>query len=373
MQQVYFLIPGLILPTEAKSAISTCSLETADKLSKSLIEAPIRQDFGSLPFSRSVHLIWAWSVLCRRALPFVTAPYVWSVNQGPQLANEVWSLTLAHADDEGRLAAVAPLTDEAVEAFACAMTVPLLEHGFQLQRWDRTLFLTRKRPWGVATRPFEALSGHAPDARVDLAASTEDASAVDAAVRDMNELNAALASAALTSAGTPINALWISGGGCYSNFYPPTKIRSVLSDIDAITGWALAAGILNHRLGHITNAQQWPSDAPNGECIAVLDALYEPWLARNWALWESRLEGVVEQIDVLSQAARKKGCDHAVLVGCGETMTMTLVKKNNNPRSLLARLAGGRKVAAASWIFQDPMSNTVNTAAADTARDGGAL
>lgn len=358
MQQVYFLIPGLILPEQEKSVISACSLETLSKLSSNLTQAPIRQNFGSVPFSRSVHLIWAWSVLCRRALPAVTAPYVWSVNQGPQLSNEVWSLTLAHADEKGVLTEIDPLTDEAVEAFACAMTVPLREHGFQLQRWDRTLYLTRKTPWGIAARPFEALAGHAPDARLDIEASTEDAAAIDAAVRDMNELNAALESAALTSAGTSINALWISGGGCYSNFYPPTKIRSVLTDIDAITGWALAAGILNHRLGRITNAREWPSDAPNGECIAVLDALYAPWLARDWTQWQQRLEGVVAQVAELSEAARKKGCDHSVVVGCGESLTMTLLKKNSNPRSFLARLAGGKKVSAASWIFQDPMNGT---------------
>ena len=353
MQQVYFLIPGLVLPEKARPFISAGSLETLSRLSSSLTDDPVRQDFAQRPFSRSVHLIWAWSVLCRRALPFVSAPYVWSVNQGPQLAGEVWQLTLARAGADGALAGITP-TDEAVEAFAAAMTAPLAQRGFRLQRWDRTLYLTRKTPWGVAVRPFEALEGRAPEATLDLAAAGDDAAAAERALRDLRELTAQLQSAAIESAAIPVNALWIHGGGRYSNFYPPTRIRSVLTDIDAITGWALAAGILNHRLGRARGAQSWPADAPNGECIAVLDALYAPWLREDWAQWQQRLEGVVEQVEQLGAAARAKGCDHAVVVGCGEGLTMTLMRKNSNPRSFLARLAAGRKMSAEAWAFQDP-------------------
>ncbi len=350
MQQVYFLIPGLILSSREEPLVSSKAIETLSRLSTNLTDEPVVQSFHSRAFSRSVHLIWAWSVLCRRALPAVCAPYVWSVNQGPQLANEVWSLTLAHADENGALSRIDP-TEAAVEAFCSSMTVPLRERGFRLQRWDRTLYLTRKTPWGVAARPFEALEGHAPDAAIDLEPATESAESVDRAVDDLNALNHALAAAGLSCSGRAVNTLWISGGGCYSNFYPPTRIRSVLTDDDAITGWALAAGILNHRLGKITNAETWPADAPNGECIAVIDALYKPWLARDWTLWQERLDAVVAQVDALSAAARRKGCDHAVIVGCGEGLTLTLLKKNNDPKSFLSRLAPGKKLSARSWLF----------------------
>ena len=165
--------------------------------------------------------------------------------------------------------------------------------------------------------------------------------------------NETLKDASIESAGQALNALWISGGGCYSNFYPPTRIRSVLTDIDAVTGWALAAGILNHRLGRITGAEEWPADAPNGECIAVIDTLYSAWLAKDWAKWQQLLPSVIFQVDALAQAARKKGCDRTVIVGCGESLTVTLARKNNNPKSLLARLSPTRKLPAQHWLFQD--------------------
>ena len=316
MQQVYFLIPGLILSPQEKELIGAPVLEAAGSLSTGLVQDAVRQDFSSRPFSRSVHLIWAWSVLCRRALPAVTAPFVWSVNQGPQLANEVWSLDLAHADENGRLYPVENLTDEAIEAFSSVMTAPLQERGFRLQRWDKN-------------------------------------SDPQAAWNDLQALTQTLQKAALQSTDVALNALWISGGGCYSNFYPPTRIRSVLTDIDAVTGWALAAGILNHRLGRITGAEDWPSDAPNGECIAVIDTLYSAWLAQDWAQWQQRLPSVLFQVDTLAQAARKKGCDRTVIVGCGDSLTVTLVRKNNNPKSLLSRLAPNRRLAAQEWLFQD--------------------
>ena len=352
MQQVYFLIPGLILSPQEKELISAPVLEAAGSLSTGLVQDAVRQDFSSRPFSRSVHLIWAWSVLCRRALPAVTAPFVWSVNQGPQLANEVWSLDLAHADENGRLYPVENLTDEAIEAFSSVMTAPLQERGFRLQRWDKTLYLTRKTPWGADVRPFEALVGRKPSLEDDIEASREN-SDPQAAWNDLQALTQTLQKAALQSTDAALNALWISGGGCYSNFYPPTRIRSVLTDIDAVTGWALAAGILNHRLGRITGAEDWPSDAPNGECIAVIDTLYSAWLAQDWAQWQQRLPSVLFQVDTLAQAARKKGCDRTVIVGCGDSLTVTLVRKNNNPKSLLSRLAPNRRLAAQEWLFQD--------------------
>ena len=352
MQQVYFLIPGLILSPQEKELIGAPVLEAAGSLSTGLVQDAVRQDFSSRPFSRSVHLIWAWSVLCRRALPAVTAPFVWSVNQGPQLANEVWSLDLAHADENGRLYPVENLTDEAIEAFASAMTVPLQSRGFRLQRWDKTLYLTRKTPWGVDVRPFEAMVGRKPSLQDDFEASLEQTDPAGA-WHDLEELNETLKDASIESAGQALNALWISGGGCYSNFYPPTRIRSVLTDIDAVTGWALAAGILNHRLGRITGAEEWPADAPNGECIAVIDTLYSAWLAKDWAKWQQLLPSVIFQVDALAQAARKKGCDRTVIVGCGESLTVTLARKNNNPKSLLARLSPTRKLPAQHWLFQD--------------------
>lgn len=355
MTQALFLVPGLLLDPRVRPEIDAATLARAAELSKQLADDALFQAFDSSAFSRSVHLMWLWSVLMRRPGLPQTAPYAWAVDQGPQMtANTVWRLHAAHLADNGVIKPV-NLTDAANESLASVLTAPLSQAGFLLQRWDTELYLTAKTKPQVAARPFEALAGFRRNLDTDIEGLDDDPASAGAArvafARQLLELEKVLAGAGIVSDGQPVNALWIDGAGTFANVYPPTKIRSVLTDDAAVTGWALAAGILNHRLGAAAGATEWPADAPDGDRIAVIGDLYGPWLARDWRGWSEKLPAVIEQIRTLGEAARKKGCESSLVVACGTGATVTLAKKLSHPKSLLARLARGRQVAAADWLF----------------------
>ena len=150
--------------------------------------------------------------------------------------------------------------------------------------------------------------------------------------------------------------MWLcGGGGAFDYVYPPTKIRSVLTDNEAVKGWALAAGILLQRIGKVTGATTWLEDAPQGECIALIEELYEPWLKQDWQTWEAHIPKVCERIDVLSAASKKKGCDAALIVGTGDGFTVSCPKRLSSARSLLARLTGS-DMNPASILFLENAS-----------------
>ena len=160
----------------------------------------------------------------------------------------------------------------------------------------------------------------------------------------------------LAAMGSPAQTVWLcGGGGAFDYVYPPTKIRSVLTDNEAVKGWALAAGILLQRIGHVTGAESWLEDAPQGECIALIENLYEPWLKQDWQTWEVRIPEVCERIDVLSAASKKKGCDAALIVGTGDGFTVSCPKRLSSARSLLARLTGS-DMNPASILFLENAS-----------------
>ncbi|MDO4937440.1 MAG: hypothetical protein Q4E62_05950 [Sutterellaceae bacterium] len=355
MTQAYFLVPGLLLDESVHSAISEKSLALASELSSSLTGDPLMQELGTGVFSRSGHLCWLWSVLMKRTLPPQTAAYAWPVDQGPQLcSNDVFRLYPVNKSEDGVITSVT-LTEEVVEIFYKLITPVFDTLGFKLQRWDKVFYLTRKDNWGVALRPFEALVGHARDLALDIEGLAEDAMQKEAqrlaAVKVFETVESVLNQAKIEVGGTSVNALWIDGASRYANVYPPTTIRSVLTDDAAVFGWGLAAGILNHRLGKTTGALDWPSDAPSGERIAVIDNLYEAWLARDWNRWQEKLPDVVEQIKLLSESARKKGCDQVLIVACGNATTVSIPKKLTHPKSLLARFSANKKLDAARWLF----------------------
>lgn len=330
MAQAYFLIPGLIAGPEAKESISEGSLELLKKTFGRLTEAPVMQPLGSPAFAKSVHLCWLWSVLTRRALPFVSAPYAWTVQNGPMLSGDINAIYLCTRNERGLLSEAALTFDER-EAACAALTPVLLKSGFVLQRWDPHLYLTRKKRFAAAAAPFEVvqtqeggagrwIEGEEKAAALELIATCEEA---------------------LSSIKSPAQTVWIcGGGGAFDYVYPPTKIRGVLTDNEAVKGWALAAGILVQRIAPVSKAQNWPEEAPNGECIALIEDLYEAWLAHDWAAWEKALPAVCTRIEVLSEAARKKGCDAALIVGTGEGFAVSCSRRLSAARSLLARFTG---------------------------------
>lgn len=356
MTQAYFLVPGLLLDESVRGNISQKSLAKADKLSSSLASDPLMQELGTGVFSRSVHLCWLWSVLMKKDLPPQTAAYAWPVDQGPQLcSNDVLGLHPAHINDKGVVQSV-EMTEAAIESFSKCLTPALNDLGFKLQRWDKVLYVTRKDNWGVAFRPFETLVGQVRSLSLDIEGLSDNASEKETqrqtAAKAIGHLEKILASAHIEVNGTSVNALWLDGASRYANVYPPTTIRSVLADDPAVIGWALAAGILNHRLAKATQATQWPADAPNGERIAVIETLYKAWLTRDWKSWEEKLPEVIEQIEQLSESARQKGCDQALIVACGNAMTVSIPKKLTHPHSLLARFTANKKLAAEAWLFR---------------------
>lgn len=330
MAQVYFLIPGLIPGPAARGKIAPDAIARLKKNLGCLTDDPTLQSLGSPVFSKSVHLSWLWSVLTRRPLPFTGAPYAWAVQNGPMLSGDIWAIDLC-SRTEGRLAHAA-LTHEQLEAACAALTPVLQRYGFVLQRWDPHLYLTRKQPLKAAAAPFEVPATQAGDTErwiegeekpllLELIASCEEA---------------------LASVDSSARTVWLSmGGGDFAYVYPPTKIRSVLTDNETVKGWALAAGILLQRIGPVTGAAAWPEDAPQGECIALIETLYEPWLRQDWAAWQAGIETVCERVETLSAAARRKGCDSALFVGTGEGFTVSCPKKLSKVTGLLARLAGG--------------------------------
>lgn len=352
MTQVYFLIPGLILPDSALAHISDETLGQLTGLSEGLSQEPIVQTFDNGVFSRAVHLSWAWSVITRKPLPARTAPFFWLMDHGPALATEVWRLDLTTTDSEGRVHAVKGPSSATVEEVSLRLTPALLAEGFTLQRWDETLYLTRKNDWNALTRPMDSLEGRIRDFAADV-----EGEAADAAAASVLRLEAALTSPnVLTDRDRPITGLWISGGGHQANFFPPTQLRSVLADDLTIIGWAQSAGILNHRTGPVTGARTWPQDAPSGERLAVLDTLYAPWLAGDWTTWQSRIPALIAQIAELKEAARKKGCDASLVVGCGTACTVSFASSVSNPRSLLSRFASRVSFKSRDWITQDASS-----------------
>ena len=349
MPIAYFVIPGLLLPANAE--VSDEALALAGRFSATVKGDIVRQTFVAGPQAGSTHLAWVWRVVTRRSLPFSSAPFAWLIDDGPDLTSEIWSLTF-FSDTDGINDVL--LTDDTVEALCAAMRRPLQDRGFTLQRWDRTFYLTRKSGWGVITPEWPVIgAGLATSDAVAPLPEACDEIARDAS-EDLRALRETLIAAGITDErGRPITNLAITSGGCQQRFNPPTKFRSVLADTPFIRCWAQESGILNHRTGRVSGAKAWPADAPAGDVIAVLEGLYDAWLARDWKAWEANLPGVVSTFETLAEAAKKKNCSTAVVVACGMTDTQTVTNSISTAGAagLLARLRQ-KSVPAQRWIFE---------------------
>ena len=350
MSQAYFLIPGLLLPADARSKITAETLTVADRFSAAVKGDPIRQTLVAGPLTGSVHLAWVWQVVTRRPLPFSSAPFAWLIDDGPDLTSEIWSLT-CFTSAAGHPADIT-LTDDTVEALSVLLRRPLEERGFTLQRWDKTFYLTRQTGWGVVAPEWPVIRAGlvSYDGLAPLPEANQ--TVLEDARDDLHTLNQILADARLTdAAGQLITGLAITGGGCQQRFNPPTKIRSVLADTPFIRSWAQESGILNHRTGRVTGTTVWPEDAPAGDVIAVIDMLYEPWLKRDWTEWAHRLPDTLAACKTLAAASKKKNCTTALVVACGMTDTVTLTTTTAPAAGLLARLTQ-KRLPAASWLFE---------------------
>lgn len=347
MTQAYFIVPGLLVPNRnAWKAISSEAIACVGKLTQGA-EDWAEQILAGPHQTGSAHLIWCWRVLTRSREAMATAPYRWVTQGGPRLSGQIWRLSLLHCDKNGDVLGKAPLT-EAQQNRVYSTLYPLFQKdGFTLQRWDADFYLSRKTPWPVSVREVETLLGHAiPNEQGFFSDKAEN---VTKALALLDTLTQAIQRLGIAD----LERLWIDGGGSIQDFYPPTQIRSVLSDDAAVLGWADSAGILNHRVGKITGALSWPSDAPRGAVLALFPNLYKAWIQCNWAEWNCALPKLAEQLITLKEAARLRGCDEALIVACGEKMTKTFAVKLTNPKSLLSRFRPQKSPDVNAWIIEE--------------------
>ncbi|MCF0253772.1 MAG: hypothetical protein HUK26_05505, partial [Duodenibacillus sp.] len=202
MTQCYVLLPGLLPPAGARSEVTASALAAAGKLSARLSDAPTAQRYGAGVFTGALHEIWAWSVLARKPLPAASAPFAWLEDLGPELATQVWRLTLFAEGGRGLEPARLPLPEGVRDALYARLARAFDACGCVIQRWDDAFWVTRKRPWRIAARPWRTFAGRAADPAADTEAAGEDAARSAA---DLEEARGLLAR---------IPALLAQGGPC---------------------------------------------------------------------------------------------------------------------------------------------------------------
>lgn len=359
MPTVYFLIPGARIPEEAlKSVLDkplAAKLETAFA---GLGEARIEQLSGGIlsPFSRCAHHLWFWSVVTRAKTTPAHAGYVWLEDHGPALATEVWDVTPCRLE-AGRTVSLAddPLSAEEIDRCSPAIRAALEKEGFVLQQWDELWYASRTKDWDAVVRPWECQAGFA----FDETAAEGDREKAFSLMRRLGEVIAESEVAReRRAAGRPApDFVWVSGGGRPVRFYPPTKIRAVLSDEPVLRSWAMEAGILCQYVGK-TSGLEWPSDAPPGDVIAVVSDLWAPWLAGDWQAWARALPGTLEKIAVIREKALARKDETAVFIACGDGTTATLAPAKATLKSRLLSRFAKKTPADLSWLADSAPSET---------------
>ena len=214
MTQVYFLIPGLLLPEAARPFLSAETLAVAGRITRAAAGDAVTQVLTAGPAAASVHLAWLWRVLTRKPLPFASAPYAWLMDQGPELSGEIWRMHFAHDDGTALTDLDGRITNDAAESLAQLLRAPLDQAGFVLQRWDQTFYLTRKTDWGVEATAWPVLRAGVINRDCTLAARSDAApDALPKAQETVRTINSLLAGARITTDGTQVNFTWIDGGG----------------------------------------------------------------------------------------------------------------------------------------------------------------
>ena len=214
MTQVYFLIPGLLLPEAARPFLSAETLAVAERITRAAAGDAVTQVLTAGPAAASVHLAWLWRVLTRKPLPFASAPYAWLMDQGPELSGEIWRMHFAHDDGTALTDLDGRITNDAAESLAQLLRAPLDQAGFVLQRWDQTFYLTRKTDWGVEAAAWPVLRAGVINRDCALAARSDAApDALPKAQETVRTINSLLAGARITTDGTQVNFTWIDGGG----------------------------------------------------------------------------------------------------------------------------------------------------------------
>ena len=353
MPTVYFLIPGARIPAEPlKELLDPALSRQLESAFKGLGPARVERLASGLlaPFARCSHHLWFWSVVTRARTTPAHAGYVWLEDHGPELSTEIWDVTPCRLSS-GRILPLAddPLSAEEIDRCSPALRAVLARHGFVLQQWDRLWYATRPKDWDVVVRPWQCQAGLALDASAAEGARDE-------AFALMRELGEAIASSEVArrrrEAGRPApDFVWISGGGRLVRFYPPTKIRAVLSDEPVLRRWAMEAGILCQYVGR-TSQLEWPSDAPPGDVIAVVSDLWQPWLAGDWQAWAKALPAALEKISVIRRKALERQNEQAVFIACGDGTAATLAPARAGLKGRLRGRCAKPAPADFSWLAE---------------------
>lgn len=321
--KAFLLIPGARLPANDAERILASLPTESRKALESIGEGAgqaVPQVFDHGCYRRAPHLVWLWKVITRRTSLPHEAPWRWLALGGREQAPELWCLT-PYTLIEGRIAPNRPqLDDSTFMQLTFAIEPIFLKAGLRLQIWDCHWFLTRREDWAITATPAMALSGLPPNEALLEGDAADD-------VRQMlKEIETILATHPINlerraKGLATIDGVWISGGGHEELFFPPTLIRSVATNDDAVRGWANAAGILIERLGR--DEGHWP-DAPHGDIIAVIEDLYAPWLTQDWDAWAQALPRVAQKLKQYREDAQRFEADTVLTVAFGETGAVTL-------------------------------------------------
>ncbi len=357
MPTAYFLIPGLRLPKDAASEILQKADPDALQTLASGFGPPSVQPLVSeltRPFALCSHHLWFWGVIPRGKTTPAHAAYEWLEDFGPTLSTEIWSITLC-AEKNGVLMSLDddPLTSEEIDAVSVPLRKALAPFGFVLQIWDTQLYATRMKDWDSVMRPWSCQAGRSAEEADAIAGNRETAMAA------MKAAAAAVRSSApaetRAAAGRPAPSFaWISGGGRQIRFYPPTRMRAVMSDEPVLRSWAKEAGILCQYVSKI--GPKWPEEAPPGDVLAAVSDLWDPWLKHDWDRWLAALPETAAKVRALKEdALSRRKTDQFVLIACGHGSAVTLAaqKKEGFRSRFLARLGKKEQTADLSWIAEE--------------------
>lgn len=372
MSTAFFLIPGARL-SAACAADFLASASSEERAALNALGAqrmPAQTQCLASRLERfAPHHAWAWKVLARRGGAARTAPALWRRADGPHFSEPLIRLApLARAADGSWFETA--LADEETMPMLSVFGRFAFERDLRLQIAGASFFFSDKHAHDFESaslahpkslvpfvRALDAPSFQAlldagmegPDAAwaKDLAASASERLSADGALQQLNERRAA--------AGRPvISAFWLTTPGRPEGYHPPSLFRAVLSDDPVLQGWALAAGIPAWRVGTLTErgdaSPHWPQELPPGDVIALLDDLYEPWLAGDLPAWRRALPALARKLAALRAQLPARNIDSDALVLFGIAGAATLMQK---PQGILDRFRRPAPLAPESWLI-DP-------------------
>ncbi len=337
MSAVYFLIPGLRLPSEVQSSLQSQTDFSELVALTTGAEPVIEQTLIHHPtLSGAAAYVWLWQVIAKSTGVPETAAFEWEADGGPSMSTQTWRLWSAHhgACDKG-IVTRAPGTDLTADerhALHDEVVSCVRRFGFELQQWENRWYLTRKIDWPIIVRPWFAQNHQlladdsvAGDAKAEFLAMRE----ALMTILQKSSVNEERRAAGIDT----VDSFWPDGGS-RRHLLKPSVLRAVMSNDSFVWGWAQNAGLLNFRTTAVNDT--WP-ECPPGDLLAVLDDLWEPYRAGHWQEWQKRIPRLITQLKNLTDQAKSRRCERLVIVACGADDTHTVCSSIGAARGLLGR------------------------------------